>query len=951
MATLDNIDDNLVFYAERNEIYPENATLRHEMDKFKIIEIIKKMDLYKTFEDIDTNYIVDCTNFKTKIKDSFILKNEEAQKFCEKVIWGCRYKLLEKQTIYPKEGIDYYLINYVNKTNAEYSYNHFIIVVCLDITKEPSNYKEIHSDPYKYKLTRDNSNFIQYIRTLQKYDWEEMNNIKNICDENTELTTRLDKCNLNYMSQKMIQQPSFLNHNLYYYQKADINFMLQREKEADTKKFILDDEIIVNWGKKYQCIIKNGKDHGTSICKFIPRRTIHNYQGELNSFYGGCLCNSPGLGKTLEILTLCGLNPSLNLIIVPEHLYDHWIFEYNKHIKNDHIKLICYSDDSENLTKYTTKSVIVLITYKKLEMFKKLLEVKFTRLIIDEFHELFQKKDKTYPLINEVLATYKWAITGTPFVNSFMINNILNFIVKNKITNEKISKYKAYLDTFCEMFRKNTKESVESELELPKINEKIYVLKLSDFERTMYDSLASGVEKETLITRQMAFCINPNLYFQDSTGITEKYHNVDIMEAKVINMHQADFENLFKKTIEYKIKYLKLKKDNTMLNSDILAIYEFVVNKKSNIHKKREILNRFYEDSVKYKNKVVNIKTVRDDILDKIWIEYIKEKVGKDIHLIDIKYEKDQLNHIKKLENDLETIKHKMVYFEKQIKLINKKAKTLKRKINETPNDTNKQQIDKVPDDNDYVEIIDTKEEEEEITCSICLGEIDDDFTMVQCGHAYCTLCLKTILMQNPDQCPQCKFSLKNTVLYTPTFKVVLDKDMIEMIKKYGTKIAHLINIFKKEISLKDKTLVYCDSPSLINNLVEILNENKISAITPVVGTSIMQSIEKFKDSKRALVLSSEFNASGLNLQFATTVILLQPIRGEYAKIRQTENQIIGRIHRIGQTKEVNLIRLIIKDSIESEILRQNKIIDMEYSSSNKKTDYPKTKIETAEFD
>ena len=41
MATLDNIDDNLVYYTEQNQIHPENDTLRHEMDKAKIVSIIK----------------------------------------------------------------------------------------------------------------------------------------------------------------------------------------------------------------------------------------------------------------------------------------------------------------------------------------------------------------------------------------------------------------------------------------------------------------------------------------------------------------------------------------------------------------------------------------------------------------------------------------------------------------------------------------------------------------------------------------------------------------------------------------------------------------------------------------------------------------------------------------------------------------------------------------------
>ena len=249
----------------------------------------------------------------------------------------------------------------------------------------------------------------------------------------------------------------------------------------------------------------------------------------------------------------------------------------------------------------------------------------------------------------------------------------------------------------------------------------------------------------------------------------------------------------------------------------------------------------------------------------------------------------------------------------------------------------------------DYVELEEGKEGDD-ITCSICLSEIDDDFTLLQCGHAFCTLCLKAMLVQTSAKCPQCKFSLKNTTFYTPRIKQILNKDFAEMIKKYGTKIAHLVNICKNIIPT-DKTIVYCDSPSLIDNLVEILNENEIKAISPNPSTSIMKTVKDFELYHQVLVLSSEFNASGLNIQFAKSIILLQPIRGEYARVRQTENQIIGRLHRIGQNKEVNLIRLIIKDSVESEILRQNKIIDLEFTGSNMKTDYPMTETQVKELD
>lgn len=939
MSSLDNIDDNLVYYVERNEIHPENYNLQYMMNKYKIISIIKDKQLYKSFEFIENNYSYDHSNFKHKIKDSFVLTNDDALKFLKKSSWSSNYTLIQKQTLIPVDAINYYVINYVNKTNTEMSYNHFIIAIRIEIEKVSSEFRTIYSQYAAPNLLKDNVNFIQYLKTQMKYDFEEMNNIQNKSDENMEVSTRISKCNTDYMTQKMIDQPDFLTHKLYYYQKSDIFFMLEREKDSSTKQFILDDKRVVNWGRKLQCIFDKNAE-GKDICKFIDRRTIYNYDGILNSFFGGCLCNSPGLGKTLEILTLCGMQPSLNLIIVPDHLFDHWIFEHNKHIKHNYIELITHFNDSTDLTKYKRKSVIVLITYDKLRTCSKLLSIQFNRLIIDEFHELFDKKDKTFPLINDVKSVFKWAITGTPFVNSSMINNILNFVAKYKITSPNISKYKMYLEVFCEMFRKNTKESVESELSLPKINEKTYILTLSEMERNMLDSIcSSAVDKETSFTRQMAFCINPNLYFQDENGISEKFIHVNIFEAKIINMHQEDYAKIFNKIIREKTNFLKLKHDDVqMTNNDLFTIYDYVVNKKNNFEIIKDIVYRYYE------NKQIEIKGTKkkfdelnkDDII-KLWQNYLSIKIGKQ-HLFSSggfgNTDLDSTNLINKLESDLNKIRSAMIYFEQQNKLIKKKAKEVKLKED--------------AENVDYVELEEHKEDED-ITCSICLGEIDDDFTLLQCGHSYCSLCLKAMLMQTSDKCPQCKFSLKNTIFYSPKIKQIVNKDFAELVKKYGTKIAHLINICKNVIS-KDKTIIYCDSPSLIDNLVMILNENDISAITPSPSISIMKTVNEFKKDKQALVLSSEFNASGLNIQFAKSIILLQPIRGEYARVRQTENQIIGRLHRIGQTKEINLIRLIIKNSVESEILRQNKIIDCEYTSSDKKTDYPVTKSEIEEL-
>ena len=928
MATLDNIDKNMVYYVERKEIYPENSTLLHEMEKYNIIKMINNKTICHTFEYINNKYniVIDNPGFKTKIKESFVLKNMDAINYCAKVgytsYYTSAYEKINEQTLYPKDAIDYYVINYVKKIvieTVESYYNYFIIVARIDTSKEPSDFKS--------RLYTDESMLGKFIKSYMKWDWYEMNNINNTSSsENMTISTMISDINKNYMNQQMIEQPDFLNYNLYYYQRADLYFMMMREKSSETYKFILDDARMINWGTKWQCLMyKDGHDY----LEFMPRRTIHNYTGELNNFVGGCLCNSPGLGKTLEILTLCCLEPSLNLIIVPEHLYDHWIDEYKKHIKDGYMNLLIYTDDSIDFDKYLDKPTIVLIVYNHLTTSKKLFKMNFTRLIIDEFHELFDKTDKTFPLINEIKTQYKWAITGTPFINSSMIMNIMNFVVKNKVTNPDVAKYKSYINRFCEMFRKNTKESVEIELSLPRINEKIYVLNLSEFERLAYNSLLSGgTDEATTINRQMAFCINPNIYFNDANGVSEKYMYVDILEAQIINMHQRDYEHIFSKLVDAKKEVLHIVKYYKLTKSNILTIYDFVVNDKINFYEVKDILEKEFEDIV------VNEANCANKFCNFL-IDQCGCKSTVNNSELFIKQNQEQINKINELEKKLEGIRKQMIFFEEQTKLINCKTKKLKRQ---------KKTLEYTYEDEetkgDYVPIL-NETTEDDINCTVCLSPIDDDFTLLQCGHSFCSSCLKLMLESKKDQCPTCSMSIKNTTIYKPSFEIVVNKEMVEMIKKYGTKISHLINICKNRF--KEKMIIYCDSPSLIDNLVNFLNENDISSITPKNDTKVTETIKEFKINKQVLVLSSEFNASGLNLQFVNTILILQPIRGEYARIKQIENQIIGRVHRIGQAKEINLIRLIVKDSIETELLRQNIIFDEEYSSSNKKSDYPLT--------
>lgn len=83
--------------------------------------------------------------------------------------------------------------------------------------------------------------------------------------------------------------------------------------------------------------------------------------------------------------------------------------------------------------------------------------------------------------------------------------------------------------------------------------------------------------------------------------------------------------------------------------------------------------------------------------------------------------------------------------------------------------------------------------------------------------------------------------------------------------------------------------------------------------------------VEEFETNEdiRLFLISLKTGGTGLNLTAADTVIIYDPWWNP-----MVENQAIDRAHRIGQTKKVQVFRLITKGTVEEKILalQQNKL-------------------------
>ena len=235
-------------------------------------------------------------------------------------------------------------------------------------------------------------------------------------------------------------------------------------------------------------------------------------------------------------------------------------------------------------------------------------------------------------------------------------------------------------------------------------------------------------------------------------------------------------------------------------------------------------------------------------------------------------------------------------------------------------------------------------EEEEEERCGICLGDIpEDDIGVTVCGHIFCYECIKTIIPQK-HQCPYCKKQLKDNEIFMISYErqkkepVNMQelKDKNELINKVGTKLANLIFFLKNS----DKhSIIFSQWDDLLKKVGTVLDEYGISNVFCKGNTwQRDKAIRTFNSDQniKVIMLSSDSAASGSNLTKASQVILLDPVYGPYEFRRNTEWQAIGRAYRMGQTAQVEVIRLIIKDTIEDEIYKTNLEEDKKFKESIK---------------
>ncbi|KAJ3303979.1 hypothetical protein HDV03_003217 [Kappamyces sp. JEL0829] len=188
--------------------------------------------------------------------------------------------------------------------------------------------------------------------------------------------------------------------------------------------------------------------------------------------------------------------------------------------------------------------------------------------------------------------------------------------------------------------------------------------------------------------------------------------------------------------------------------------------------------------------------------------------------------------------------------------------------------------------------------------------------------------------------------------------KIAAPQDVDERIRtakrkiRLSTKSEMLVRILLQNLGRGEKTVVFSSSTALLGIVESTLQHFGIPYISYTGEDRSKErrssKLHAFKTEARLGVLLASIKAcaEGLNIQEASQVVIYDMNWNP-----QTEEQAIGRVHRLGQDRPVSVYRLVIKNSIDEIILKiQEEKRKLAVSTMNRDEDEPNPSEKTRLF-
>jgi SNF2 family DNA or RNA helicase len=143
---------------------------------------------------------------------------------------------------------------------------------------------------------------------------------------------------------------------------------------------------------------------------------------------GGFQCDDMGLGKTIQIASvICNNVRAATLLIAPLAMIDTWsdvlmragcaVYQVSKGSSEP---WTCMNNSDEPIPRHFTKMrpSVYVSNYEKLYINPSLFRKEWDRVVLDEAHKIRNGDGEVARAARKIVAPIRWAVTGTPLVNS-----------------------------------------------------------------------------------------------------------------------------------------------------------------------------------------------------------------------------------------------------------------------------------------------------------------------------------------------------------------------------------------------------------------------------------------------------------------------------------------------------------------------------------------------------
>lgn len=422
------------------------------------------------------------------------------------------------------------------------------------------------------------------------------------------------------------------------------------------------DKKFIDFNNTCSYFYKRGKLTGTS-CEKHPMDDSLFCKEHKNSLF----CDKrPIIYKNLEMFNISDymlIDKSLfktnsNLIICPSHLCDQWVKEcYEKFNTNSRIILIVTKDQWKNVTLGDILFSDIVITSYNLLLSNWYIDAtnsknynpinniehmskseilncknltfnifKWDRLVLDEVHEITENHSNAnwnsrlrslHSYITNISYNFIWNISGTPFANGIfgylylmsLISNLdVEILHKNQFSTSDlidIGLNDNLIDSTNILFKRNTKKSINSELEENIIKHNIHMLTFTKNERCIYDSYVNG-DRHKYINFLIKLCCDCQF---SNNKLINSTHTFEEISKILLDENNNQINDLKKKIDKIKLELYNL--------TTCLKNLEDYLNTQTNLNNEEEIENIKNEIENHKKNIGIKKKILTNTIKNK----------------------------------------------------------------------------------------------------------------------------------------------------------------------------------------------------------------------------------------------------------------------------------------------------------------------------------------------